>query len=812
MRKFTLNLALITSFIIIILLSGCGDDNSVSPINKSKFDLGIQTILGNFNINNSKSTINVSGTGSKLDGLTLEIPANSFATSSSLEIKYSEIKSHILGANFNPITPLIQINTSKKTNDSVLKITIPINLPENKFAMAFLYDSQTGSIEGLPIVNLDSKSISVALANFKTNNSKSILNLKNNSIQSDNQTANIIVSMVDKYVLENSAEILTKFRPSTDDWEFINYGSYLAPGGHCAGQSISAMWYFYEKKLKGEVNLNKKYDLLSNNNFDNAKGYRFASVLQKDANWGSWLFQTWMKNVDLNPSIDFIKIYSFAYSMLLTNEPQFVCIWKEDGKNPDGSIKYAGHALVAYGINFKTGEVYIADPNHPSDEKRITFNNMKFNPYNGQANANTDPQSYNFISYHAKSAIINWDKITNRWNEFQNNTIGNISPHAFPLYQIKYNSDKNLTDNIELNKDTLIVNVESQNTDLNYTGTKNIGIDLYDINDNLLVSSEINGKSGVIKYVLKEGLNKIGFYVYGWKKGYAYKNGSEYPLFIDFKWLNINYKKPEPGAPLIAQVSPATGQENDLITITGSNLGTSGEVFIGTKTCYINSWNNSKIECKVPNLANGKYTLYVKSNNKTSNSMEFTIEKSYLSTLQKTISVSFLIGTRIIIAANGWDDDVVSISSNEGMVVFGNDKKPVILWNGTSFSLNYSFTTGSNYPIESSIYNGSISGSVSSDGTKIISCLMNEECTSINYDKSKSYRKQSGSISNLPLYNDGYSNIEYLVNGIIGQNYASGFGYEYVWWDEKGKELWRKSVKEIKWSETDKVRITFAKK
>ncbi len=74
-----------------------------------------------------------------------------------------------------------------------------------------------------------------------------------------------------------------------DDWEFPNYGSYIAFGGHCAGQSVTAMWYYYEKKSKGAPNLHSNFDHYGSAApatwADNPRGFKFASQIQADMKW-----------------------------------------------------------------------------------------------------------------------------------------------------------------------------------------------------------------------------------------------------------------------------------------------------------------------------------------------------------------------------------------------------------------------------------------------------------------------------------------------------------------------------------------------
>ena len=47
------------------------------------------------------------------------------------------------------------------------------------------------------------------------------------------------------------ATVDSGFRPGVDDWQFTNYGSYVAPTGHCEGQSVSAIWYYVNQRLGG---------------------------------------------------------------------------------------------------------------------------------------------------------------------------------------------------------------------------------------------------------------------------------------------------------------------------------------------------------------------------------------------------------------------------------------------------------------------------------------------------------------------------------------------------------------------------------
>jgi hypothetical protein len=73
-----------------------------------------------------------------------------------------------------------------------------------------------------------------------------------------------------------------------------DYCSFIAPEGHCAGQSVSAMWYYSKQPDGKDLTLYGRYD---NNGdkpatpafqLDDSLGYRLASMVQTDMDWSSW--------------------------------------------------------------------------------------------------------------------------------------------------------------------------------------------------------------------------------------------------------------------------------------------------------------------------------------------------------------------------------------------------------------------------------------------------------------------------------------------------------------------------------------------
>ncbi len=456
-----------------------------------------------------------------ITGLEIDIPANSYKDAREFKVSYSKISSHTFGEDFNPVTPLISIDNGGGYSENLMEVKIPVTVPADSFAMGFIYNNKTNTLEGLPIIAQDGSSMTVATRHF----------------------TDIIVSVIANAKLKN--DIDTGFRLGMDDWQFVNRGSYIAPGGHCAGQSLSLLWYYTVQPDGKDLALYNRYDNNGNKPEtptiweDDNLGYRFASTIQQDIDWGGFAFKLWKAQRGVSDDFTW-KL--FAYSMQLTGEPQLVGLTKEG---------VGGHAMVAYRL--KDDELYIADPNYPGDlERRIKFVNGKIEPYNSGANANEIEKgngiSFDKVGFTGKTTIIDWSGIPARWAEFKSKTIGD---NRFPGYKMVISSDKDKTETI-LNDGY----VSSEKLIRVYPDSKAVKV----------ASIYRDGKEidrGEIE--LFPGNNNLGFAIYGDVDG-----NSEY---VDFKRLNIVYEAKEAGKPNITSVSPNPAKVGDTITISGSNLG-----------------------------------------------------------------------------------------------------------------------------------------------------------------------------------------------------------------------------------------------
>lgn len=709
--------SLFMSLFLILLFSSCKkDDNPVggddtNPPAGINITTGSTVSVTSTTIGSNGGSVKVAIPGSPVNGLEITVPQNAFTESRVFSISYATVQSHNLGSNFHPVSPLITIKNEGGYSSVPMRLKIPMKKASDEFATAFMYNEVTGKLEAVPILSENDSSVTVSISHFEAS-SLSLSKKLYRGQRDQSAQGNLIVSSIKESILNSQTIINTGFSPGVDDWEFINYGSYIEPGGHCAGQSMTAMWYFYEKKLKGEAPLFHKMDTYCNSFSpaklwqDNPYGFRFASTIQADFNWTGWTTK-----VDIESYVPSLVWKTFIAAMLVTGEPQFVILKKS---NSD-----IGHAMIVYKINVSENKLYIADPNFPNNKtvngtssvRTINYVNGSFEPYPSSLNAASSQIMFDQIAFFGKTANIDWSKITSRWSEVQNKTIGN---DRFPQYELYHKGagQVNLTNEMTIEEDTLKVQCRSTAADYYINNTNSLQkINIFDVNGNLLVETPTLGvNAGTAFYVLKPGKNVLGFYIMCPKSS----GGVVDWRFVDFKWITINKL-------CITSISPASGVAGTTVTISGggfkSSQGSGYVQFNGVGTTTVNSWNDSLITVRVPqNAASGLITVVV--DGKTSNGINFTVTTpSNLNGLDLTTRIQLGIeGTTVL----GTQTNITSVTiANTNS--FSNASEPVytecpLVWSGTTFRIN-GVHVRSTYQRDS-IY---VSGTVSADGRTILS-------------------------------------------------------------------------------------------
>jgi hypothetical protein len=515
-------LSLLFFVVVSLILSGCQSQTSktTSPASApatiaagklNTITLGTSVDLGSETIGSGGGGVTISKQGDPLDGLSIDVPPEAYKSNLTYKISSAPVVNHTFGKDFKVASPLITVDNGGGYAGQFITVRVPVKIPEDHLAMGFFYDSKTNKLEGMPLVENDANSITVATTHFSS----------------------FFIGMIDKAKFLDEAD--SGFRPGKDDWQFTNYGSCVEPGGHCEGQSMAAMWYFVTKPDGANTFLNGTYD---KNGIqpktpelwqDDSYGYRLCSVVQGDLGpsdfaygfWPGLTGRVWKQKdgkwqwVNVKKSVsDQTTRDLFAFAIQMTGEPQMVKIQVK------ADTSSGGHSMVCYKVIGNT--LYIADPNYPGkDDRTIQLANGSFKPYYSGANKEEIEagrgKNYDMIFYAAKSTLIDWNRIPTRWTEFKNGTIGK---DRFPEYKIYYRVGTNPSKYLAEND---VINSKKVQFGADFNGTL-AGVQIYRDGKKLSFDSAGN-------FELIGGKNNLGFAINKEVNGKL--------KYVDFIYINV---------------------------------------------------------------------------------------------------------------------------------------------------------------------------------------------------------------------------------------------------------------------------------
>lgn len=759
---------------LIFFVLGCSErKNPVEPKPEEKIKVGDKVEAASQAVGTGGANIIVNLPGKPINGLEINIPSNSFTSDQIINVSYAEVISHDFGEFFNPASPLIIITSNVGYANETIKIKVPVTLQPGDFAMGFLYDKTTEKLEGLAVEEIGENYVVVSTRKLNSNSSLG-------KRRDDVSEANLIISTQLESILAGHLVVSSGFEPGRDDWEFPNYGSFIAPTGHCSGQSLAAIWYYFEKRLRGEGDLYHKYDKITNSAvspsndvwMDNPKGYKFASVLQKTMN-----FDDWLNSINLQMENPKRIFYNFLKAMLVTGEPQLICI--------HSSAKDVGHAMIVYKIDVQEKKLFIADPNFPAskdslnvfNERTIQLKDNKFESYfSGTTAANR--KEFDELGYFGKSAFINLSSVKDKWTQFENGTIGN---DLFPQYTLKiHNTETSITDGMTVTNKELKIANRSVVCDGWITGTNSY--QPFWVFDSAGIYLGKHDRSGVFTFTLHNGKNKLGFFIMGIKETQGRKDS----CYVDFKWLTINYD----AAATLLTIEPANPNLylNGNYTFSFNYTGTLPSHY----RCYWFTYDDSKLyvvndntEFKHIFKKEGSWTidlsLYdtgVEPNVKLGEaSTKANITKGPLSNIWGTESLG--LG---IYGECEYDppSDYLTFEFNvEDFNMY--DSRNIITWEGTTFSCEYSYPKLGVVVGDTLFITGTVTGTISED-SQILETL---SLTQKGKDNDTEYNYEFRiSLVNVPLVFSDYGSWYTFSNNSSGQQIAdmvsSVYFYSYA--------------------------------
>ncbi len=403
-----------SSIVIMSLFSlNCGKDDTPDDPDSGKIKTGKEVLVKKEHIPEVGGVIQITGTGSPLDGMEIEVPAGSYKDGCDFTISYSEITSHEFGSFFNPASPLIKIENGGQQSNHMIRVKFPLVPKSGAYRNCFYYDKASGDLEGITLVRNAEDYCEFTLRHFSL----------------------IVITEVQKELLLQGGGFHTLFDPKINGWSFVNYGTYPEYEGICAGMSIGAAYYF--KNFKSGKPLTSYFDnyQLSFKTADiwedDAAGLRFATAIHRvqEAFWGA-NFDDISKIIEAGEEDRF---FNLIYSMLITNQPQLIYLG-------DPSITYA-HMIIGFGYEFNGNEakINVYDPNYPNQESTIEYNlaTHTFSKYtsakNTRALENNDLFNYSQIAFIPLSTVMSKGEMDFLWQKVQNKT---IEENLFPAYKI----------------------------------------------------------------------------------------------------------------------------------------------------------------------------------------------------------------------------------------------------------------------------------------------------------------------------------------------------------------------------------------
>ena len=361
---------------------------------KGSVTLGDEQPVGGATSSTTADTTLTAPAGGPLAGLSVVIPAGAYSVATTFHLGARPLTLTGYDGKLTSLSDLVVIENGGAYAATPMTVTVPVTLPDGWFAMG-VHLRDDGSLEPMPLVTETPTSVTVMTRHF---------------------SSFLIVAIAEAAL---PANIGTGFRVREDDIQTPNYGSYVSPGGHCAGQSLAEMWYFAVRRAAGSPAL---WGLTDNDGRggtmdfwqDDSRAYRLASSVHEDLVWSTlsarvaYFFE--------KAKVDRLQWDAFRYAMLISGQPQFVGLSVGD--------QGGGHVIVAYAAT--PSGIWVADPNFPGALRQIAWNarSADFTAYASGASAAESDELYDRIAFWGTTSLIEWGQIGERWAELDAGTIG----------------------------------------------------------------------------------------------------------------------------------------------------------------------------------------------------------------------------------------------------------------------------------------------------------------------------------------------------------------------------------------------------
>ncbi len=403
--------------------------NGLAPVTIRAIGMAAPLVGADTTIAVGGGSVEINQPGKPGDGMRVTIPSSAFAASVHVTIDVDTGRTLTLPAGVSIAGPVYRISGfPEHAADGFLTIRLPVTKPFSTVVAAFLRDPTTGRLELLPAQSRTATEYTVVARHLSPAmllrpSGTAFRRVGAPALSLAGQTLELLTLEAIEARIASGAE--SGFRPGVDDWEFENRGSYISQGGHCAGQSLSAIWYYLRRKsidgpLHGRLSTIPGFDP------DNRDGYRFASVVQESLDWNAmeraFLVVTGTGFATSVPR-DKLHFTASVLSMIVTGEPQLITLQNQTG----------GHAVVAFRAD--ANHLYIADPNYPGQTRVIDFDGTTYTPFPAETVRGAQTSLYDIIRGVGITTLVPLGTVDALWPQVMSSTIGD---QAFPALRYEY--------------------------------------------------------------------------------------------------------------------------------------------------------------------------------------------------------------------------------------------------------------------------------------------------------------------------------------------------------------------------------------
>ncbi len=355
--------------------------------------------------------IGAAGGTLEASGLRIQVPEGALSADATFVVTQAAITASDFGGVVSPLTPLFSLEDGDAVLGAPVTVALPMTIPAGSIAMAFSYDDASGTLTPLIPIAQDGSSLTVQATHF----------------------SGFFAGLVDLAKLPTTVD--SGFRPGIDDWQFKNHGSYIAPGGQCEGQSVSAMWYYLNQRRGAGAS--PLYGIYDNNGAeektptfwqDDSDAFRMVGSMHADPLAVPFTYN-FFKNMMAGPD-DRFTYAAFRAAIAMTGRPQMVRI--------ETAARNKAHAMIVYRVT--PDRLFVADPNYPARLRTILYDAAtgKFAPFSSGSNA-ADIAEHGatvFTRFGYIPGASSWSdaKIAEHWAEFEAGTAGD---KAFPKYDLE---------------------------------------------------------------------------------------------------------------------------------------------------------------------------------------------------------------------------------------------------------------------------------------------------------------------------------------------------------------------------------------